>query len=64
MQNLLHEGLEIRVDLGTPGRIGFVWNGRATSKEPGKVLTPFFDAHHKNHFHLDMKARKRNGFCE
>src|SRR5437870_2955247 len=43
MQNLTHEGLEIRVDLGTPGRIGFVWNGRATSKEPGKVLTPFFD---------------------
>ena len=29
--------------MGTPGRIGFVWNGRATSKEPGKVLTPFFD---------------------
>jgi len=43
MQNLNHEGLDIRVDLGTSGRIGLTWNGRATSKEPGKVLSPFFD---------------------
>jgi len=43
MQNLHHEGLDIRVDLGTSGRIGLAWNGRATSKEPAKILGPFFD---------------------
>ena len=30
----------------------------------GTTLGPAANEAHKNHFHLDMKARKRNGFCE
>lgn len=43
MQNLHHEGLEIRVDMGTPGRLGFEWTGRSSSREPARVLNPFFE---------------------
>jgi hypothetical protein len=30
----------------------------------GTVLGPAANEAHKNHFHLDMKARRRNAFCE
>ena len=30
----------------------------------GTVLGPDANEAHKNHFHLDMKARRRNAFCE
>jgi hypothetical protein len=30
----------------------------------GTVLGPEANEAHKNHFHLDMKARRRNAFCE
>ncbi len=30
----------------------------------GTVLGPAANEAHKNHFHLDMKARQRNAFCE
>jgi hypothetical protein len=30
----------------------------------GTVLGPDADAAHKTHFHLDMKARNRSGFCQ
>ncbi len=30
----------------------------------GTVLGPEANEAHKNHFHLDMKARKRRAFCE
>ena len=30
----------------------------------GTTLGPAANEAHKNHFHLDMKARKRTGFCE
>jgi len=30
----------------------------------GTTLGPAANEAHKNHFHLDMKARRRVGFCE
>jgi hypothetical protein len=30
----------------------------------GTTLGPAANAAHKNHFHLDMKARRHSGFCE
>lgn len=33
-------------------------------KEFGTVLGPLANEAHKNHFHLDMKARKRTAFCQ
>ena len=43
IQNLDYEGLTIQVDQTAGGRLTFIWKGRSTSREPGKVLTPYFE---------------------
>ncbi|MHB8875054.1 MAG: hypothetical protein ACYC8T_15320 [Myxococcaceae bacterium] len=42
MQNLVTDELTIRVDLGAPGLLRLVMSGKSSSREPGKVLIPFF----------------------
>jgi hypothetical protein len=36
----------------------------AACKDFGTVLGPEANEAHKNHFHLDMKARRRSSFCQ
>jgi hypothetical protein len=36
----------------------------AACKEFGTTLGPEANAAHKNHFHLDMKARRHSGYCD
>ena len=36
----------------------------AACKDFGTVLGPEANEAHKNHFHLDMKARRHSSFCQ
>lgn len=43
MTNLDSEDLKVEVDASTPGRLRADFTGKSNSRDPGKVLKPWFD---------------------
>jgi hypothetical protein len=43
MQDLALGDLKVEVDITSPGTVRLDWMGRSNSREPGKILLPFFD---------------------